>query len=51
MEGYHVPRASGFVKTVDVLRDDLVDDAGGLELGNCEMPVVGFRSCEGGIPD
>ena len=50
MEGYHVPRARGLVQPVDVLGDDLVDDARGLELSNCEMRVVGFRRRKGRIP-
>ena len=49
MERYHLPRARGLVKTVDVLRDDLVDDARGLELSNCEMRGIGLRSRKGGI--
>ena len=50
MEGYHVPRARGFMQPIDVLRDDLVDDAGRLELSNCEMRVVRLRSRKGRIP-
>ena len=50
MEGYHVPRTRGFVKTVDVLRDDLVDNASLLELSNCEMRVVRLRRRKGRIP-
>ena len=50
VEGYHVPRARGFVKTVDVLRDDLLHDAGLLELSNGEMRVVWLRRRKGRIP-
>ncbi len=51
VEGYHVPRARGLVKTVDVLGDDLVDDARGLELSNCEVRVVWLRRRKCGITD
>ena len=50
MKRYHVPRARGLMQPIDILGYHLVHDAGGLELSNCEMRIVGFRSCEGRIP-
>ena len=50
MEGYHVPRACGFVQPIDVLRDHLGNDAGLFQRRHREVSIVGLSRRKGRIP-